>query len=214
MKRLIIYSLLIVSSANAFAESIARDALTYMITRYREAKSISPSENREIALACAGEVTKDFVYPYLAVIDGAHLNRNLVTSYKDAVGLMESHLADTENIYPKLRQNLVPAIRQVILNLREASKLDKVPALSLDNYGGKELVVNLQNCNSVEFLETVSRLAPLTGSYTDVAESDTFRVPIGENDGDFGTGDSGPAEPVPTRVKQSLKRWLYEISKR
>jgi hypothetical protein len=201
-------------AANASAESVARDALTYIVTRYREAKSISPSSNREIALACSGEVLKDFVMPYFAEMDNKHLNKTMVTSYTDTFQLIQSHQADVENVYPKLRDNLIVAIRTVLTNLRNANKLDKVPPITLDQYGAKELVVNLTLCNAPDFIDAVARLAPLTGSYNDTAEGPAYQVPIGQDDGQFGTGDEAPAAPVETVLKQTLKQWLYEIYRR
>jgi hypothetical protein len=207
---------MLAAGAHASArESIARDARTDIHTRYREAKSTSPSTNREIALACEGEILKDFVLPYYAEMDRNHVQKDIVPSYKDAYSLIQSHQADAENIYPKLRQNLVTAVRQVINDLRSQNKLAAPPAVvTLDNYGGKELLIDLLNCNDTAYINTVAGLAPLSGSFNDYAESPTYRIPIGQNDGDFGTADDAPMEPVQTVVRQKLGQWLYEIYKR
>jgi hypothetical protein len=195
-------------------ESIARDALTYMIMRYRDTKSTSPSQNREVSLACAGEILKDFAEPYFAVIEGQHLNVSLVSSYNETKQLIQSHEADVENVYPKLRDNLTPAIDQVISSLRDSNQIPKVPQVTLDNYGQKEMVADFVMCNSPNFVSTVARLAPLNGTYDTYVEAPTFRVPIGQDDGQYGTGDGAPVAPVKQVVKQKLSQWLYEIYRR
>jgi hypothetical protein len=220
MKKLIVLTVLLAGlGANATPtvnESSANDALNYMIFRYHATKADSNDTNREISLACAGEVFKDFVDDYLQQIQLNHLNTNVIVAYNKAIELKEAHLSDAENIYPKLRSNLIEALRQTLTGVRTKTPTYALPTMTITNYGQPPMELNFQLCNNTDFINEVARLSPLSGSYNDTVEGQTYKIPVTSNDGsDYGSIiDNGAPDRVAVTVKQPLKQWLYEIYRR
>jgi hypothetical protein len=217
MKKIIVSLVLVFLSSDAFAESIARSSLTYMINRYRETKSIAPNENREIALACAGEVFKDFANTYFAVLDYERLNLELINNYTDAQKLVKLHLEDVDAIYPQLRDDLIPSIRYSMTELRSSNAALSIPSMTIENYGKNEIQANFSKCNDTAFINTIAQQALLTGGYDDEVEGVDYSVPLADSEDDFEdiiNGTSNTANPQGNIVTMKLSKWLYLIQTR
>lgn len=211
---LLIVTLQLATLSVQASESIARDALDYMINRYRATKKLAPANNREISLACSGEVLTDFVKTYLEVVDRDRLNKALVSNYPEANRLIDAHLADTENIYPRLRPNLTTALDAALTAKRNDGTLPKVPPMTIADSGQSAATANFALCDDQIFINTIAQLAPLSGSYNDTAKGETYRVPIGENDGDYASAIDNGMREQKVLVEQTLKSWLYDIYRR
>lgn len=210
--------MVLLMSANLFAESIARSSLTYMLSRYSTSKDLATEDDAEISLACAGEVLANFGGRYLSLMQELGVNVALVNNYQQMRNNLEGHKGDIEQVYSIFRENMITALRHSFINMQKNGTLAPIPQMTIDNYGKTEIVQHFEMCNNPDFIASIAAQAPLTADPETNISRTVYRVPLTDGEDDFedivNGGSPDTQKPKLVTVTQTISEWLYEIQKR
>lgn len=206
--------------AQTSPEVLAENTLVRMVEEYRTQKRASPTE--AINLMCLGETFDQWFQHYDRVFKANLADASSrVVSYNQAKILSVGHQQDVQNIYPRLRPDIVSATRKHRSQLQSENKLPGIPGqMTLSEYYPAQYMANLKECLSQTYTKELERLAPLASDISDETEL-TGLVYVLEMRG--GGGGSNPGlhpgieytgKVVSRQVKQSVYDWLSDVQYR